>query len=1536
MSIDPNTVFLSQQQSQVEEIWKDSQVIENDSSARKDQWIGRTVQRCEENRLTSLFKASSSRESPHDNSRELIQDSSDTEEYSTEDLRIHKPLKRSICNYCFSPHGELSELDSSVDYKDITPLSMDGLGKYQTAIQIGNKAASLVYLQKALGEEASVPHFLPIQHKEILRHILTYYPAYEEDWVQVQNSLSDETLTEDSLNFLSQIQERIEDLFKTHRFNTSSIENFLSQFDEESLLMVRSSGMEDSIYHTNAGGNLSVAGVRIAHEAISEAIGQVVASYFSHRSMTQRSLVKDSLSKTPLLPVFLQVMIGERIGNTNPLLIPVSGVAYTEEVLGQTEGLYQIQATFGHNEGVVDSLLLVDTYYVYKDGSHHDVIRPKTRRLVADMKGGYELVENPTSFIERSALSHELIVRLRHVLDRIHSHYGFAVDVEWVYDQSQDQFYIVQVRPIVHRVSSSPSYLDFEALKEKSAIQLILQGEVVAMEGGQCLCIEHPEEILYETNLERAFSAFSQRANIGLADSIKAVIVNRAEVATSHYACVLRELGIHVFTCSEFNSNIFSKKGDGKILFLDSQTSRIILAKFQDSPLDANLLSVIRSGWYRHPIHAIESIQKREFQDKEIVNLLWKTFMVSESEEHEAGDKRDVRGLLADLSSHDITVAKSAMRQLAKWLYHTISSLTDSSEKRRGVEILKNILLIGLQIETGKHMYRMHAAKRIEALLLQRNSAEIVRADSLLQLLLERSQLREFDLSYFPKPSVLELEKFVFFENRAKAIHRERLVYTNHENEAPCIEEIRRVFTLCQVAKKVILSPKIAEDWSLFFQKILSSKSRFALSRLVEMIKTFQRLHVLESWVNISFPEAYKKSLEDIADTLQLMHLELREIRSALEQVSEANDHLQEFKEREALWADSDKFEELFNQFNEKVFSRFYEFQKTYFAIHDGKTIVKTAFMKYFHAVIDVYDRAIKIMKSSPLYADRSLQAIRFKEMLIPYQNVVNYWVRTISFDLLKEWTRAIHPSIRKECHDDFREGALERINEQFEAIEDLSEAQLYPTPDFNVSAAVINSGRADSQYSLHRCTLEDLFTLMHQDVLAAFMATHKEQWEELFPDEMRLLHETITSIQDSIEYMETILEIKTNILTTEYTHPRLTTKYNIPIKNHSTVIEVVYDVIKKNARIDVKMIGHNMNDRMTQTAEKIFMRSMAAGIEFHEVPLYDEVKRALTFSVHLFESDLQGTHKLDCIRLTLLEAIHDTLAGTWGVIQNYNLDELDQVDMDVWTHIISNSRYAQHFLLHGGYYYVEKLILRLIQHKREDILSSLLANYGVQIPSTDESLEFKIARACLNGIQSGIFQVTFTREGFLPFTGVSSFDKFVESFLRRDPKHLHLAFEEKKTVYSEENSLGEKLFSANLHLWMFSSLIAGRSMSEIESLKAKDFIVFLAQSDLFDSLALIYILHCLPDSERVPPSVRSLIESSLEERWIDVRVVSRQLRSFKNWKNVKTGEFVFIQVNDSSLMVAKVVRITPYGVEVQFKEGKSRLITDIAQIKRV
>lgn len=347
------------------------------------------------------------------------------------------------------------------------------------------------------------------------------------------------------------------------------VHDFVSTLERPgSRLMVRSSSNEDCAGASNAGGNASFAGVPASTEAVFPFVLRVIRSYFSARSLAQRTLSCDSetvMAQRPLLSVLLQRMVGEE---SSPI-ISSAGVLYTEDPAAidvressntaeddqEHPRIALVSASWGHNTGVVDALVATDTFLIHEATgstlSSASSVSPfpwtivpqlerKHRRMRAAAAGqgslgAMEFVDNPLEIAESPSLSTSELVELGNAGRLLSTEKEGPYDVEFVVqreaagaptrDDRRDHaefssrvcrdftIYIVQRRPLDRRGRSSgtvPSFLPDTSLSGVSggplrAVQVPLPGPSMVL--GPLT----PEEVLFRPDVRGAWTTYWDR-----------------------------------------------------------------------------------------------------------------------------------------------------------------------------------------------------------------------------------------------------------------------------------------------------------------------------------------------------------------------------------------------------------------------------------------------------------------------------------------------------------------------------------------------------------------------------------------------------------------------------------------------------------------------------------------------------------------------------------------------------------------------------------------------------------------------------------------------------------------------------------------------------------------------------------------------------------------------------------------------------------------------------------------------------------------
>jgi hypothetical protein len=155
---------------------------------------------------------------------------------------------------------------------------------------------------------------LPISHQEIQNHLNTHIPEWKNLWAK---SYSKKNGTFKHA-ILEKLQALISNCFAEKIFEDPKITEWLSLFEKNEKIAVRSSGMEDKKGASNPGGNETCSDVNLTPKEISIAIGKVISSYFALKSLRQREEVKDPFLFSLQLSVLLQKSIKENKGSEVP------------------------------------------------------------------------------------------------------------------------------------------------------------------------------------------------------------------------------------------------------------------------------------------------------------------------------------------------------------------------------------------------------------------------------------------------------------------------------------------------------------------------------------------------------------------------------------------------------------------------------------------------------------------------------------------------------------------------------------------------------------------------------------------------------------------------------------------------------------------------------------------------------------------------------------------------------------------------------------------------------------------------------------------------------------------------------------------------------------------------------------------------------------------------------------------------------------------------------------------------------------------
>lgn len=157
-----------------------------------------------------------------------------------------------------------------------------------------------------------------------------------------------------------------------------------------------------------------------------------------------------------------------------------AGVAFTSNPVTNNRDEIVINASWGLGEAVVSGLVTPDDYIVDKGtwNIKETVVAEKKTMVIRDPADEIGTKTVPVSeklgeeYVTRQCLPNQDIIRLAQLCSRIEKHYHMPMDIEWAYDSSDDQFYLLQARPITTFREENPEM----STVKKEDLQVLVKG----------------------------------------------------------------------------------------------------------------------------------------------------------------------------------------------------------------------------------------------------------------------------------------------------------------------------------------------------------------------------------------------------------------------------------------------------------------------------------------------------------------------------------------------------------------------------------------------------------------------------------------------------------------------------------------------------------------------------------------------------------------------------------------------------------------------------------------------------------------------------------------------------------------------------------------------------------------------------------------------------------------------------------------------------------------------------------------------------
>lgn len=1232
-------------------------------------------------------------------------------------------------------------LMASINPKEISPKNLDF---FALELGFGYKSSNLLLLEgltkqinKSLNScEVTVPPFLPISDFEMRMHIQKTFPDLDSLWCKFLDSFDqvkkDQFINSDSNSgerpniqissegkkLIAEIQEKIIKCFSQNPYMSLQIDDWLKKETPE-LLIVRSTGKEDTENNSNAGGNDSIPFIKPTHLEISCTIGKVLASYFGEKSVSQRLLAHDVTlftQKKPFLPVLLQVMVLENgsnlSNNKNPIEIPRSGVLFTHQK-DKANGVTLIQTGLGNNEGIVSSKVDVDTYLINNKFQLHSVVREKKSRFVSARRNSkYETVEiqNNNKALERSqALPNHVLKDMKRTADTVSLYYSHdgksakSLDMEYTVKlngsktSSKPTIYLLQVRPLLDaEFKNDPSYIkgkDIDLVKENETLKV----QVIIDIKNDVRVITHSDQSLFCDTLPQALNKYMASSN---PKNILAIFVRKRAPATSHESVILRPKGVAVIVIeneNEYNlaESLIASSTPKNPLLIDTQHGSLVstasinnfeklITKGLISYPIPRELSIPQSALFKNlesskysKIAIQDELNKAENSYQDVINHLLQNQKIPNE------NSLSIIQLFDLMATEETEEAKKALGLILKMLHKKLKTLLKNSKQSdaKYLILMMNLFQFALNQATKEiipalyftkpeSMERLYPIKFLEAAIFQHSSSETICSDSFAKLL---------QFIKFQKVANLKLKDFA----PGLANHKDALTISH----------------LIGIGETDCLSQEAIKIWRKFIVNYFSNNNnQFNAESLLTKVESYKKMGVLSHFINIELMK--NNSIKDINVQINF---------DTLSWISDSNKRLQKFKPEKTSvtlktvnqFSDDllSVITDLFGYNNNTVYQQLYVDSVKFMNLYNSEKSLsgKLALLTFFKNTVNFYDGMIKeVTGSQELATDRKLQAKIFAKMLKPYFYLMKISLLLVPFyeqdKLMKPLmgpTLSLDQYLQKlsqdgnytfgmwvngvsnqYSHRGFKTLAEDALNNSLQNPDQMFTAR----PFFSVGA-LVPGNKIDFNFSVHwPDSLEEYFTSFHQIQLGivSYLTSQFGMSKELLSDQPKEFCAEIEESFKTHQFTPKISQISKD-------EGMATICYNIPLRQHAGQLTIKFDPLKPNLGIDisVKMMGNHEHNRWYQTAmigawlasspSLKFTNNIATEIDWQAS--YEKVI-SVDFSIHIPE-DYTRSKELIKILAFCMNTMTMSNHGTDGIIHHYLIPftPLDQLDIEKFSH---------------------------------------------------------------------------------------------------------------------------------------------------------------------------------------------------------------------------------------------------------------------------
>ena len=1033
-------------------------------------------------------------------------------------------------------------------------------------------------------EVIKVPSFIPIDNTEIVKHLDTYAGDWRDLWNEfhVLQGNSADAIRKEAERVLSTLEVMIKDAFIKNRFQVRA------EALDGKLLMIRSTGNEDRVDVANPGGNESKVSENEATE-ISRNIGEVIASYFSHKSMSQRlESGEDIVSNPPLSACLIQSFVGEieSASETSSKrqklpFPPVSGVIYTEN------GRVRIQAAPGHGDLVVGSKGNFDNYYVTQNDSVYSEVRDKKFRFVPKINRATHKIEltkenNNFTISTNSSLDEKTVLKLSSVARQIESAYKMRMDIEFVYDPNTDEINIVQARaiPVGDRKFLIPSILDREYVGRHLEKIAQVKGTTITPDIMTAQIITDPSEILICTTIEEALNKYNSSAE----KNIKAVIIEKDAPDTSHPAGMFTSKAIPVIQVTNIDEvrSWVQKMTKKDALIIDPQYSSVFKIPREDLSKEQN---PIKKGVFRSPLTLHTTPEKFSLTEERI-----------RATTHELKD-----------TLNNVTTTKEEPDKLVSVI------VSPEAEKSHGIKTIeKNLDILSMPVTGNRNEKQKIALITLLKLASNARKANLITQTTFTKIGQTASELTYFLNKLSSKESQREdlrgyldvlkkLEGLYISKNKDEVISsslireiakvkQEEKLETKYNTPVNLTEEQKEYYKELIKLEYCIADQSRRVEWVNFCKSICGNNGQGKY--LAGLVSNLTQLGLHQYWVNTHFLEESKttnvpnKILIHLFEGYNNQETQRAKLMEAIKSIDELEHEILNFKSPTKFQAQFRKLQHVVEAIYPLLIDPNHEDMDLFLATKSSTRLV------------DLFDKSIKTLQTSDEYTkEQNTQRIEnFRTMISGFIKV------------LEKTTVNKSESTKME---------YQKLAECIVMLTNNDPKQLDISPDFNVLCSNlygVNSQRCD--------TLADVHSSIHQSLISYEAQRVKSLNDKIVSNISPEIQGVLQKVMGA--FGKALTPKNPDLLSINFATPVVQLDYNIPLGEHSSSMSIKYDTNTKKIRIALLFFGSgwpNERTRWIGIANKFLAEFVSTNAK---VTKCEAVKASGAYEVEIDEQDLE------------------------------------------------------------------------------------------------------------------------------------------------------------------------------------------------------------------------------------------------------------------------------------------------------------------------